>query len=161
MELNAFGQCALERVQEFARALGTLEHELIREKARGIIGFGPGLTPSGDDFLAGVGASLIALAPLLKLKKRVTADILAGIAEEAGGRTTRVSEEMLRHLAAGRLSRRMALLQVALLSREGPDVNQTLSELGRMGETSGTDHGLGVLTAHRVLCSEETRRMLS
>lgn len=161
MELNAFGQFALERVQEFVRALETLDPELIRDKARGIIGFGPGLTPSGDDFLAGAGASLIALGPLLKLKKRVTADILAGIAEEAGGRTTRVSEEMLRHLAAGRLSRRMTAVQEALLSREGPDINQALVELGRMGETSGTDHGLGVLTAHRVLCSEETRRMQS
>lgn len=160
MELNAFGQFALERVDEFSRALGTLDPERIREKARAIIGFGPGLTPSGDDFLAGVFASLIAFGPQLKLKRRLILSLIGGIADEAVGRTTRVSEEMLKHLASGRMTRRMTTVQEALLCSDGPDVGTVLTELGKMGETSGTDHSLGVLTAYRVLGSEEMRRML-
>ena len=109
---------------------------------------------------AGVGASLIYLNTYHRLRKYPIMKILQVIAEEACGRTTRVSEEMLRHLAAGRMSRRVSNLQCALLSQSGPELGPALTEIGRMGETSGTDHALGVLVAHSVLGTEEARRKL-
>lgn len=159
-ELNAFGQFALERIQAFSEVVAEPDMERVRERARGIIGFGPGLTPSGDDFLAGVGASLIYLSAYYRLKKKTGMGMLKAISEEACGRTTRVSEEMLRHLAAGRMSKRVMDLQQSLLSQNGPEIGATLTEIGKMGETSGTDLALGVFVAHSVLASEEARRKL-
>lgn len=157
-ELNAFGQFALERIQAFTDALAEIDVQRIGDRARGIIGFGPGLTPSGDDFLAGVGASLIYLKSYYGIKNQDFLLPVQLIGEEAIGRTTRVSEEMLKNLSSGRMSRRFINLQEALLSQKGPELRPVLQELDRMGETSGTDHALGVFAAHCVLASEKVRR---
>lgn len=159
-ELNVFGQFALERIQAFTAVLVDNDAERIREKVRGIIGFGPGLTPSGDDFLAGVGASMIYLKSYFKLNKEAFMLPLQLIADESSGRTTRVSAEMLKNLSKGLMPKRFMDLQTALLGKSGPDLKPVLFELDRMGETSGTDHALGVFVAHCVLTSENVRRKL-
>jgi len=159
-ELNAYGQFALERIQAFAGVLAENDGERIGEKVRGIIGFGPGLTPSGDDFLAGIGASMVYLKGYYRLKKQTFSLPLKLIADESRGRTTRVSEEMLTHLAKGMMPKRFMELQTALLSQNGPEMEVVLKELDSMGETSGTDHALGVFVAHCVLSSDEVRRKL-
>ncbi len=159
-ELNAFGQFALDRIQGFTAVLTETDAERIRDKIRGIIGFGPGLTPSGDDFLAGVGASMIYLRGYYRLKKQTFAIPLQLILDESRGRTTRVSEEMLKNLAQGLMPKRFMDLQLALLSQCGPEMGSVLQELDRMGETSGTDHALGVFVAHWVLGTEDARRKL-
>lgn len=159
-ELNAFGQFALDRIQTFTTVLAETDAERIRDKVRGIIGFGPGLTPSGDDFLAGIGASMLYLKGYYRFKKKTFKLPLQLIADEAIGRTTRVSVEMLGNLAKGLMPKRFMDLQLALLGQHGPALGPVLQELDRMGETSGTDHALGVLVAHCVLASEDVRRKL-
>lgn len=160
MALNAFGQFALDRIQAFASVMADTEPDRLRERIRGIIGFGPGLTPSGDDFLAGVGASMLYLREFYGFKATAFDLVLRLIAEEARGRTTRVSEEMLKNLARGLMPKRFMDLQTALLSQGSPELGQALRELGRMGETSGADHGLGAYVAHAVLASDDVRRKL-
>lgn len=159
-ELNAFGQFALDRIQAITTGMADTDPDRIRDRIRGIIGFGPGLTPSGDDFLAGIGASMIYLKGFYKFRKTTFALMLRLMAEESRGRTTRVSEEMLKNLAQGLMPKRFMDLQTALLSQSGPELGPALRELGRMGETSGTDHALGVFVAHTVLASEDVRRKL-
>lgn len=159
-ELNAFGQFALERIQSLANALADADEDRLRERIRSIIGFGPGLTPSGDDFLAGIGATAIFLSGLQRKKNPVFRNLPRQIAEESLGRTTRVSEEMLKNLALGRMPKRFMDLQQALLSEEGPEPGAALRELGKMGETSGTDYALGVFVAHCAQGTEKARRML-
>lgn len=60
---------------------------------RALAGLGPGLTPSGDDELAGCVAGLVLLHGL---RKRATR-----IAEEAAARTNSLSATLLRHAALG------------------------------------------------------------
>ncbi len=60
---------------------------------RSLAGLGPGLTPSGDDVLAGYVAGLVLLHGLRKRAMR--------IAEEAVPRTTSLSATLLRHAAIG------------------------------------------------------------
>jgi len=60
---------------------------------RALAGMGPGLTPSGDDVLAGYVAGLVLLHGMRKKATR--------IAEEAAARTTSLSATLLRHAALG------------------------------------------------------------
>jgi len=60
---------------------------------RALAGFGPGLTPAGDDLLAGYVAGLVLLHRQHKRASR--------IAEEAAIRTTSLSATLLRHAALG------------------------------------------------------------
>lgn len=79
--------------------------------ARGSIGLGPGLTPSGDDQLAGLVAGTLVLAPSLGAGASWLPSVVAAtqrlglaVAEAAVGRTTSVSAALLGHAALGRLS---------------------------------------------------------
>jgi Protein of unknown function (DUF2877) len=60
---------------------------------RALAGFGPGLTPAGDDLLAGYVAGLVLLHGQFKRASR--------IAEEAAARTNSLSATLLRHAALG------------------------------------------------------------
>jgi uncharacterized protein DUF2877 len=60
---------------------------------RALAGFGPGLTPAGDDVLAGYVAGLVLLHGQFKRASR--------IAEEAAVRTNSLSATLLRHAALG------------------------------------------------------------
>lgn len=157
-ELNAYGQFALERVQAFLEVLGLGDAEKLGERARGIAGFGPGLTPSGDDFLAGVGSAVIFLQGSGILKKLPAEPLIKAMAEAAYGRTTRVSEEMLKNMAAFKMSKRMIRLQNALLNAGDTDLEAAASDLGKVGETSGSDYALGVIAAYYILGSEDVKR---
>ncbi|MEX1171944.1 MAG: DUF2877 domain-containing protein [Chloroflexota bacterium] len=106
--------------------------------ARGLIGLGPGLTPSGDDALAGVEAALHAVGhPVAGFLQAATADLDA--------RTTTVSAAMLRHAARGDAAERVHVLLRALLS--GPDAGlpDAIGAAVRWGATSGSDLLAGVV----------------
>ncbi len=79
--------------------------------ARASIGLGPGLTPSGDDQLAGLIAGTLVLAPSLGAGGSWLGPVVAAtqrlglaVAEAAVGRTTSVSAALLGHAALGQLA---------------------------------------------------------
>ena len=116
------------------------------DRARQLIGFGPGLTPACDDFLAGV---------LLWLFYR-GADPAFGrqLARQAKDRTTLVSAHMLSHAAAGRANGLyLALIQSAL---EG-DLDKLAALTDRVlayGASSGADFLFGFYAAASLGASE-------
>lgn len=116
------------------------------DKARKLIGFGPGLTPACDDFLAGI---------LLWLYYR-GADPAFGrqLARLAKDRTTLVSAHMLSHAAAGRANGLyLALIQSAL---EG-DLDKLAALTDRVlayGASSGADFLFGFYAAASLGASE-------
>src|SRR3954464_4708837 len=63
-----------------------------------LVGLGPGLTPAGDDVMAGTMAGLVRLGPPPAER------FAAGVYSLAAGRTTELSRALLRHAAAGRVS---------------------------------------------------------
>ena len=116
------------------------------DKARKLIGFGPGLTPACDDFLAGI---------LLWLYYR-GADPAFGrqLARLAKDRTTLVSAHMLSHAAAGRANGLyLALIQAALegdLDKLAPLTDRVLA----YGASSGADFLFGFYAAASLGASE-------
>jgi hypothetical protein len=110
----------------------------LRTAAR-LIGLGPGLTPAGDDVMAGTMAGLVLLGH--PAAERFSAAVFA----LAAGRTTELSRALLRHAAAGRVSGEYAAVLHGLVGERplGPAVAGLLAT----GSTSGRAMALGLCTA--------------
>ena len=108
--------------------------------ARQLLGRGDGLTPSGDDVLAGY---LVAAAAY-----RLPADNLRALVQaEAPQRTTTLSAALLRHAAAGEAIPQVGGLLDAL--RGARPLRAALADLLDVGHTSGAALAAGVLVAAR------------
>ena len=104
-----------------------------------LIGLGPGLTPAGDDVMAGTMAGLVLLG-------HPAADrFAAGVYALAAGRTTELSRALLRHAAAGRVSGEYAAVLQGLVG-ERP-LGPAIAGLMATGSTSGRAMALGLSTA--------------
>jgi hypothetical protein len=104
-----------------------------------LVGLGPGLTPAGDDVMAGTVAGLVLLGHPSAER------FAAGVYALAAGRTTELSRALLRHAASGRVSAEYAAVLHALVGERplGPAVAGLLST----GSTSGRAMALGLCTA--------------
>lgn len=116
--------------------------------AEGLIGLGPGLTPSGDDALVGIEAALHALG-------RPTAGFLVGAAHDLDERTTAVSATLLRHAVAGEFAERIHALLAALLGSDDAAIPAAIDRAVAWGATSGTDCLVGVLLGLDVAAGTE------
>lgn len=108
----------------------------------GLLGFGPGLTPAGDDALGG------ALVALHARGEKEAALALARAIENAGReRTTKIARAHLRAAATGMGAEALHLAVNGIMAG-GRELPAALDRLGRVGHTSGWDSLLG---AHLVL----------
>lgn len=104
-----------------------------------LVGLGPGLTPAGDDVLAGCAAGLVLLA-------HPDAERFgSGVHALAAGRTTELSRALLKHAAAGQVSGEFAAV-VRAMAGQG-DLPSALAALLATGSTSGRAMALGLSTA--------------
>src|SRR3954463_5408756 len=104
-----------------------------------LIGLGPGLTPAGDDVMAGT------IAGLVLLGHPAAERFAAGVYALAAGRTTELSRALLRHAACGRVSGEYAAVLHALVG-ERP-LAPAVAGLLATGSTSGRAMALGLCTA--------------
>ncbi|WP_222193686.1 DUF2877 domain-containing protein [Modestobacter italicus] len=104
-----------------------------------LVGLGPGLTPAGDDVLAGTTAGLVLLG------HPAAERFGAGVTGLAAGRTTELSRALLRHAAAGRVSGEFAAVLRGLVG-DGA-LAPAISALLATGSTSGRALALGLCTA--------------
>jgi hypothetical protein len=112
------------------------------EAIQGLIGLGPGLTPSGDDFLVG------ALALLDAVGERHAHDALArAITDTLLGLTTPLSACFLRAAAAGHVGE---ALHSAVSSIITGDIDPAVAAAGRIGHSSGWDMMAGIMTTLRI-----------
>jgi hypothetical protein len=124
-----------------AHALRTDDVEMARQlagrAAEELAGLGPGLTPSGDDVLAGILTALALLAPSR------AAIIGEQIIETARRRTTRISEAYLDAAAAGEAGEAWhqlaAVLDATLDPVGSPALAAAIRRIMSFGETSGSD----------------------
>ena len=125
-------------VAELTAALESGDRHAAAEVAAGLLGLGPGLTPSGDDTLVGIEAALHAL-------ESPVAGFLALAMGDVEARTTEVSATFLRHAAAGEFAERLHVLVAALLGSDDERIAPAIERAAAWGATSGTDCLLGVL----------------
>lgn len=110
-----------------------------RKAAQGLIGLGPGLTPSGDDFLAGLAIALQATA--LSATAATLADAVRAAPAAA---TSPLSRAFLDAAIAGHPSDLMHTLITVLLTARTDDAIALLPRIDRIGHSSGWDMLSGV-----------------
>jgi hypothetical protein len=125
-------------VAKLTLALEAGDRSAAAEVATGLIGLGPGLTPSGDDALVGIEAALHALGS-------PSAGFLALVVGDLDDRTTAIAATFLRHAAAGEFAERLHTLLAALLGFGDEAIATAIARAAAWGATSGTDCLLGVL----------------
>ena len=116
--------------------------------ALGLIGLGPGSTPTGDDLLAGLAALGHRLAADAVLPETSWRGFLETLEASPRDRTTETAAEMLRHAASGAFPE--ALLDFATrLGTEGCEaaaLQQAADRLAGLGAQTGTDMLAGALS---------------
>jgi hypothetical protein len=136
--LSVHAQPALEAIDRWLAG-----HALAHEAAQ-LIGLGPGLTPSGDDYLGGV------LVALRWLGRGSQADSLWRWLEprlDAG--TSEISAAHLAAAAAGQVHEALHEVLENLSAWEAPNLHPSLARLDAVGHTSGWDALAGVVAVAR------------
>jgi hypothetical protein len=113
--------------------------------AEELLGRGTGLTPAGDDYLAGALAALRLLGPVcgLTAPDRLLTAVRTPLLHLARQRTTAFSATLLEHAIGGRVAAPAAALLRALTGRG--DVATTHRGLGEVGHSSGPALAAGIV----------------
>ena len=106
---------------------------------RACIGYGPGLTPSGDDFLTGL-LWVHAWSPFFPA--RCLDDLRKCLFLRPS--TTRTSLNYYRHALEGRFSKPLIRLGQAMTREDWREADQALLALLALGHTSGRDTWAGI-----------------
>lgn len=132
---------AVERVGEIAAACDRGDAQRVMVAAEPLLGLGPGLTPSGDDFVGGVLFARHAVAPPGSAWAQAASTIVA----RARDRTHPISAALLEDLAAGEGHEPLHDLVDALAQGAIEDAWAAVQQLGRLGHSSGWDMLAGVM----------------
>lgn len=140
---NNYKNFIINSVKRLARGISDFDYKEITEASKRLIGLGPGLTPAADDFLLGILASLYYIGyyfgnHLENLKK------MAGfVIYDLPGRTTFISEIMLRNGIKARFSEPIRDLMLAVTNSNS--INDECVNLLNIGGTSGSDCAAGIV----------------
>ncbi|WP_053598250.1 DUF2877 domain-containing protein [Bacillus sp. FJAT-18017] len=139
----------------FKRALQSKDAGRIILALKGFIGLGPGLTPSGDDFVTGFVSALYTLKhPLYEMIKGHFEELI----EFSRKRTTTVSYFMLKHALEGRVNETVASLYEATHSQTASgyqSIERPLRRIAEIGSSSGTDLLAGIAYAFFITIEED------
>jgi hypothetical protein len=106
--------------------------------ARELSGLGPGLTPAGDDLLAGLALGLRAALACLP------GPLASALDSAVEGRTTDLAIARVRHAVAGRADEAVHDLLMALMSGTGDGLDEATRAAVDYGHSSGADTLVGL-----------------
>jgi hypothetical protein len=130
-------------LQGLCQALMAADEGLAKRHIEDLVGFGPGLTPAGDDLLLGLLAVLNIPGSPCHQWRRLGAWTLRCAALQ----TNAISVAALRHAVRGRVRACLIDLCDALLYSGPKTMLLALDRVLKMGSSSGSDIALGVLSA--------------
>lgn len=160
--LNQYSSFIIERINIFLKILSRFEKYKLPFIVNRLVGFGPGLTPSVDDFIAGVMLSLEYSTGVYDLNEKKVRIINKKIFECSLGRTTKVSEEMLKHACVGKTTRFNKDFIISLLTDCDEKVlKDNFIKVINFGDTSGTDMVCGIYIGFRMLLNIKNRRVFT
>ncbi|MCT4633188.1 MAG: DUF2877 domain-containing protein [Firmicutes bacterium] len=134
----------------------------IGEYTKQIIGFGPGLTPSVDDFITGLMVSLYYNSRYFELDTDSILEFNRNVIGEISNKTTRISEEMLKFASIGQCSGKVRNLVLTILRGSGfGELDEAIDAVLSFGDTSGTDITSGIYVGFRIMFNEKSRRLLA
>ncbi len=122
--------------------------------ARRLVGLGPGLTPSGDDFWCGVMIALRAQG-FMGILEKVSGDVL----KRAEERTNKISRAHMECAAGGQGTEALHETISALGIADEARLRSALRELDKIGHSSGWDSLAGVVCVLESVASWRGRRI--
>ena len=135
---------ALAAAADFVHGWRSGDPEAVSLAAMRLSGLGPGLTPSGDDLLAGF---LIGVASAGSHTEPALTD---AVALATRGRTTDIAAARVRHAASGLIEERIEDILAALLTGDGTDLESAVERAATWGHTSGVDTLVGLFVGLRL-----------
>jgi len=145
MSSTHFNKSLKERVLFFKRSLVDGNHSRIDGAITSLIGFGPGLTPTGDDFLTGFMAALHFLERIGYCSPYGN-KIFDFIKLSCIGKTSLISQQMLLDGASGQFALPITKLMKDILTRDDEDLlKDSINNLLGLGAYSGFDILGGIL----------------
>lgn len=161
ISLNSNDSFIIDNFLDFLKDVINNNVNHIDRSARGIIGFGLGLTPSMDDFVTGLMISLIYLCDYYQLDKEKAYKLNRMITRSIKNRTTIISESMLMHAQYGYVMDDLRTLMILLLSDSEKDMSEKIMDVLAFGSTSGTDLLCGVYIGSKIMINEKNWRWFS
>lgn len=141
--------------EPLSAALSIGSPQAILAASNALIGLGPGLTPEGDDYLAGALSATRMLGEAMRLEDRAV--MLDSIADPlnryASTRTTAFSAALIRHAIDGRVAAPAGALLRSLTGRG--NVEASYRDLTRVGHTSGPALAAGMVLGARSLLQSQ------
>ena len=156
VELNSFSRLALPRVRSLLSKIREGRISELGPDVQNLAGLGPGLTPSGDDMLSGLMASLALIVHNLKGDAERARRVNRKIALSARKRTTMLSEEYLWQAAKGETNEHFQKLIKKMLTAPPNEAQRSAELVLKVGETSGTDTALGILLGFQLSLDEKS-----
>lgn len=160
--LNQYGVFIINRFVNFINLVIKNDIRDISEATKQIIGFGPGLTPAIDDFISGLMISFVYLSDYFRLDITKIYGLNSEIIKEINNRTTKISEEILKHSSVGEASETVKKFIISILSHSTEEeFFKRLMDVLEYGDTSGTDILCGIYIGFRIMFNDENRRLLT
>ena len=147
--------------ERFIKFINAFEHsnlEDINELSRKIIGFGPGLTPSMDDFISGIMIANIYVTHMLNSNIENSYKLNAEIVRDIENKTTRVSEEMLKQASIGESNEDIRSLIISIVNKDNHSLDQLLKRVISFGHSSGTDILCGIYIGCKILINKHKEK---
>jgi hypothetical protein len=157
----ALSEKARPSIETLMWGLFSGDQNMVITRALEILGLGPGLTPSGDDFLAGLILSLTVGGKVLRGSNKSELGfyrkVSANICKLAKEKTTIYTQTLLSQARSGEGPKAVVELIHALLTKDPNQVATSAKTVISMGETSGADIAIGIYYGIRFLVSRLER----
>ena len=140
---NRYVNFIIDSLKELFIGIRCYNYNMISETTNHLIGFGPGLTPAADDFLIGLMASIYYIGHYFGNQFESLKKITDAIISDLTGKTTLISEIMLKNGVWARFCEPLRELMISLIN--GTFVNEKCLALLNIGGTSGSDCAAGIV----------------
>ncbi len=140
---NKYKDFIINSVKRLANGIKYFDYKAITEASNRLIGFGPGLTPAADDFLLGIMASLYYIGYYFGNHLESLKKIAGFMIYDLPGRTTLISETMLKNGVRARFGEPIRNLMLAVINNTA--VQDKCINLLNIGGTSGSDCAAGIV----------------
>lgn len=159
-QYNPYCDFIFSPLTKLLEALIAGDHEKFLTLLPKFIGFGPGLTPSTDDFLAGIMMSLYYETAVNAGDLEVVKKHLGDIYRAAQGRTTIISENMLKLASCGYVSEDYRALVRGVFFKTDESMDKLAQTVIKHGASSGTDFLFGFYCMTQINVTKSVKEAL-
>jgi hypothetical protein len=165
--LDATASRALAELNRLLEATSLGNHNEMIDALLPLIGLGPGLTPSGDDLIAGIAASLVWQVRVGCIPAELARQVVQAVRGATPASTNRISARLLWYACEGVLYAPAMKLGEALLSGDTDAMLRSAKHLFSIGHTTGLDLAVGLLTGillglgREIMMHDDTRSVVT